>query len=81
MKRYFSHLFKEGEDPDQFALWAFGSQFEKLEKGMEFLYAWNVLHENEYHLKADGYPVNDAIKMVALWRESDSAKNQTKRGG
>lgn len=68
MNQHFEELFVERDDLLNFAVWAFGDNFEDLEKSSQFLNAWNRLHGKELLLDMHGVISEDAIKMVDLYR-------------
>ena len=68
MKNFFQSLLDNEESLEEFGEWAFGATYKDISIGMEFLYAWNVLHGDVLHLNADSFIGEDAPKMIQLWR-------------
>jgi hypothetical protein len=58
------------EELEEFAAWAFGSDFRDLEHSIKFMEAWNSLHKDLLELKPEGILSEDASKMVKIWREN-----------
>ncbi len=65
-------FFQDLKDPEAFALWAFGEDYQKLEKGVQFLNAWNRLHDDVLRLNPVGVISEDSKKMKELWMSSQS---------
>lgn len=63
---FIKHLYEE-EDIDDFALWAFGEDYQSIVLS-ELYKRWNELHGECYEINPKSSPKNDAIHMVELWR-------------
>jgi hypothetical protein len=51
----------------EFALWAFGDQYEDLFND-EFRLVWNFRHEDKLKLHGNGRPDVDLPKMIEIWK-------------
>lgn len=59
---------KKGEDPDEFALWAFGPNFDFFQIYREYMDSWNSLHSDKLKLTGD-LTINESLaKMIEVWR-------------
>lgn len=67
MRRDF-RLYLEENEVDEFGAWAFGDDLKELQDPLDFMKAWNVLHQFKLKLKSDGSIYDDIPKMVDLWR-------------
>lgn len=70
---YFIERLKEGEDVDEFALWAFGEGYET-KYAYQLVPVWNELHRHQYVIYPENCPADDADVMLDLWRESKQIK-------
>lgn len=68
----FSSYFDDEEEYEQYMTWAFGERYQDIEKGMDFLKAWNVLHSSLLELDPHGSISDDVPRMIAFWEEKKS---------
>lgn len=69
MKEDFRIHLDPGEDIDDFALWAFGPQFQ-VATTWKLAELWNERHGEKYLIDPSSRPEDDAPHMIALWRDS-----------
>lgn len=77
IKNFFEPLVEEVM-LDEFAEWAFGSDFMKLEDGTDFLDEWNSLHGDEYTVSGSDSVDSSSLKMVEMWKKSKGIPNKNK---
>lgn len=70
LKVFFSILLPDELDLATFGLWAFGNDAFEIQDGLSFLKAWNLYHGYVMELLPDSLVMDDAPKMVKLWRDS-----------
>jgi len=70
MKEYFTPYFKVNDEKtlNEFALWAFGPDFERL-SSKDLANRWNDLHGDEHYidLSRENGPEKDAPIMLGMW--------------
>lgn len=69
IKDFFATLIPDERELESFGLWAFGDGLYDIVESIQFLEGWNMLHENELKLEPSSMIVDDAPKMIKLWRE------------
>lgn len=73
MRESFQVYLADEENPEDFAIWAFGEGYREIKNGHSFIGRWNALHGHYMTLKSSGHIVEDMPKMVSYWRERSNA--------
>ena len=71
MRDTIEHFMKpmDEEELEDFALWAFGENFQELDHSLKFMEAWNEIHGDDFLLRQDGVIEFDVPKMIQMWRD------------
>ena len=70
VKDFFLYLIGDEKEVEEFGVWAFGNGLYDIEESIQFLEAWNGIHGEKLKLEPSSMIVDDAPKMIKLWRDS-----------
>ena len=78
--KHLARIFGVGEnDLENFAIWAFGPDYEFFTTAMQFINNWNCRHAHHYEILLDSEISTDMPEMVSLWREKKKGKLEKKQ--
>jgi hypothetical protein len=65
----------EEKDAEAFAEWAFGPDYEIINRAEDFAKAWNNLHKEKYEIDLSNDIFSDLMIMTKIWKSENRKKN------
>ncbi len=69
LKSLVEYFIDDGNEVEEFALWAFGKTYKQEVGLINFMKLWNQFHSDIFELNSSGQPKQDMKKMVELWKK------------